>query len=48
MRPLPKVGFIGLGAMGQPMATCLINAGYPVLGNDLNRSQFATNLWGHA
>ena len=36
MNQLPTLGFIGLGAMGQPMATCLINAGYPVLGNDLN------------
>lgn len=26
----PRIGFIGIGAMGEPMAACLIKAGYPV------------------
>src|ERR1035441_2381113 len=25
-----KIGFIGLGAMGAPMAECVVKAGYPV------------------
>lgn len=31
---LPKIGFVGLGAMGDPMAACLVKAGYPVLAFD--------------
>jgi len=26
----PRIGFIGIGAMGEPMAACLIKAGFPV------------------
>jgi 3-hydroxyisobutyrate dehydrogenase len=26
----PRIGFVGIGAMGDPMAACLIAAGYPV------------------
>ncbi|NGM86880.1 NAD(P)-dependent oxidoreductase [Parapusillimonas sp. SGNA-6] len=26
----PRIGFVGIGAMGSPMAACLIKAGYPV------------------
>jgi 3-hydroxyisobutyrate dehydrogenase len=26
----PRIGFIGIGAMGEPMAACLLAAGYPV------------------
>jgi 3-hydroxyisobutyrate dehydrogenase len=32
---MAKIGFIGLGNMGQPMAQNLIKAGYPVCGYDL-------------
>lgn len=31
-----KIGFIGLGIMGRPMAARLLDAGYPLLVNDLN------------
>jgi 3-hydroxyisobutyrate dehydrogenase len=31
---LPLIGFIGLGRMGEPMAECLIRAGYRVIGQD--------------
>ena len=31
-----KVGFIGLGIMGRPMAGNLIKAGYSLIVNDLN------------
>jgi 2-hydroxy-3-oxopropionate reductase len=33
-----KVGFIGLGVMGRPMATNLLKAGFTVAVHDLNRS----------
>lgn len=36
MNNLPLVGFVGLGAMGLPMASCLIAQGYRVLGYDTN------------
>lgn len=32
----PSIGFIGLGAMGLPMAINLKNAGYPVFGMDIS------------
>ncbi|MBB6309937.1 NAD(P)-dependent oxidoreductase [Xanthobacter tagetidis] len=35
---LPKVAMIGLGMMGLPMATCLLKAGFPVVGADLSAS----------
>jgi len=38
---LPTIGFIGLGAMGGPMARNLLAAGYPVFGFDLDQSQLA-------
>lgn len=28
------IGFVGLGAMGWPMAACLVRAGYQVIGHD--------------
>jgi 3-hydroxyisobutyrate dehydrogenase len=31
---LPRIGFIGLGRMGEPMAECLIRAGFSVIGQD--------------
>lgn len=30
MAPLPSIGFVGLGAMGAPMATRLLGAGFPL------------------
>lgn len=33
--PLRRVGFVGIGRMGQPMCANLVRAGYPVLANDL-------------
>jgi len=39
MSALPKIGFIGLGIMGLPMARNLLKAGYPVCA--LNRSRAA-------
>ena len=38
-----KVGFIGLGNMGNPMATNLVNAGHELVVHDLRR-EAATNL----
>ena len=37
---LPRIGFIGLGAMGQPMAKRLLQAGYP-LGVSIHRARAA-------
>jgi 2-hydroxy-3-oxopropionate reductase len=37
----PTIGFIGLGIMGKPMASNLINTGYPLIGHDLNRNAMA-------
>ena len=34
---MKKVGFIGLGAMGKPMAKNLISAGYPLFVYDLSK-----------
>ncbi len=34
----PSVGFIGIGNMGWPMASCLVKAGYPVHVNDARRA----------
>ena len=36
---MAKIGFIGLGNMGLPMAQNLIKAGYAVTGVDINKSQ---------
>jgi len=33
---LPRIGFIGLGAMGRPMTANLLEAGYSVLAYDIN------------
>lgn len=32
-----KIGFIGLGTMGKPMAINLLNAGYPLIVNDIDQ-----------
>ncbi|MDI9596748.1 MAG: NAD(P)-binding domain-containing protein, partial [Atribacterota bacterium] len=34
--PKPKIGFVGIGIMGFPMAKNLIKAGYPLIIYDLN------------
>ncbi|MFY9302990.1 MAG: 2-hydroxy-3-oxopropionate reductase [Atribacterales bacterium] len=39
----PKIGFIGIGIMGFPMAKNLIKAGYPLIAYDLNKEAL-TNL----
>jgi L-threonate 2-dehydrogenase len=36
MTSKPKIGFVGLGSMGLPMAKNLVAAGYPVKGYDIN------------
>jgi len=36
MKTTPKVAFIGLGAMGAPMAACIVSNGYPLVGYDLD------------
>jgi len=38
---MERVGFIGLGIMGKPMAGHLIRAGYPLVVHDLNRQAVA-------
>ena len=41
---LPRIAFIGLGRMGEPMAECLLRAGFPVIGQDVvpgRASEFA-------
>ncbi|MBU2117584.1 MAG: NAD(P)-binding domain-containing protein, partial [Alphaproteobacteria bacterium] len=38
-----KIGFVGLGVMGAPMAGHLVRAGHPVAG--FNRSPGKTALW---
>ena len=35
-KPSPRIGFIGLGAMGAPMASCILSRGYPLQGYDTN------------
>ncbi len=36
MNDMPRIGFIGLGAMGQPMATLIAKAGHPLVILDAN------------
>ena len=35
---MERIGFIGIGIMGKPMATNLFKAGYPLFVHDMNRS----------
>ncbi len=45
----PQIGFIGLGAMGWPMASCLVKAGYAVVPYDVRAAQvekFVTEVGG--
>jgi 3-hydroxyisobutyrate dehydrogenase len=35
----PRIGFIGLGAMGWPMAACLVKANYPLVPFDIRPAQ---------
>lgn len=37
----PKIGFIGIGIMGLPMARNLLQAGYPLIAYDLNKEALA-------
>jgi len=39
--PLPHIGFIGLGAMGWPMAACLAKAGYALTVHDADATRAA-------
>ena len=39
--PKPKIGFIGIGIMGLPMARNLLQAGYPLIAYDLNKEALA-------
>lgn len=39
LKSTPSVGWIGLGAMGAPMATCLANVGVPVVAYDVDRAR---------
>src|SRR5690606_25405411 len=32
----PRIGFVGVGAMGAPMAACLLKANYPLMAFDSN------------
>ena len=34
---IEKVGFIGLGTMGNPMAHCILRKGYPLAVYDLSK-----------
>ncbi len=37
----PSIGFVGLGAMGRPMAECLLREGLPTIVNDLDQAVVA-------
>ncbi len=39
--PKPKIGFIGIGIMGLPMAKNLMKAGYPLIAYDINKEAVA-------
>ncbi|KGT92306.1 2-hydroxy-3-oxopropionate reductase [Erwinia typographi] len=41
MKEYSKIGFIGLGMMGTPMATCLARAGYTLLLHDADQARTA-------
>ena len=38
-----RIGFIGLGAMGLPLAHTLLKAGFAVTGNDTDSARMAAN-----
>jgi 2-hydroxy-3-oxopropionate reductase len=40
--PKPKIGFIGIGIMGLPMAQNLLKADYPLIAYDLNKQALET------
>ncbi len=51
MADKPSVGFIGVGNMGWPMATCLVRAGFSLHVNDSRRevaNNFVQQIGGHA
>ena len=39
-----KIGFVGLGIMGKPMAKNLIDAGYSLIVFDINQACFPENF----
>jgi 3-hydroxyisobutyrate dehydrogenase len=43
----PRIGFVGVGAMGAPMAACLIKAGYPLTAFDSNPERMAAFVREH-
>ncbi|CDY79008.1 3-hydroxyisobutyrate dehydrogenase [Caballeronia glathei] len=46
---LPRIGFVGLGAMGWPMAACLLRAGFPLVPYDVraaHREKFVETVGG--
>ncbi len=43
----PRVGLIGIGAMGEPMAACLLKAGYPVTVFDTRAQRVAEFISKH-
>ena len=43
MADSPRVGFVGVGNMGWPMAACLVRAGFAVHVNDARR-EMANNF----
>jgi len=44
MTSLETIGFVGIGAMGTPMAGNLARAGYPVMAFDLDASRTALEI----
>jgi 3-hydroxyisobutyrate dehydrogenase len=43
----PRVGFVGIGAMGVPMAACLVKAGYPLTVFDTREKQVTDFVSAH-
>ena len=44
---LPRIGFVGIGAMGGPMAACLLNAGYQVTAFDSRPARIGEFIAAH-
>ncbi|MBA3478571.1 MAG: NAD(P)-dependent oxidoreductase [Lautropia sp.] len=44
---LPRIGFVGIGAMGEPMAACLLNAGYQVTAFDSRPARIGEFIAAH-
>jgi 3-hydroxyisobutyrate dehydrogenase len=43
----PRIGFVGIGAMGEPMAACLLKAGFPVTVYDNRHARIAEFVAAH-